>query len=336
MSKSKSPAGRGSSIERAFRLVRHLLRGHSLDRHGAAEILDVDHPAASKHLARAASILDLEVDEGPTRGRVYRMRDQRTGRLRDNEVVALALGAALAPIFHGSAHEAGMRAARDAVVRGAATARSNLNRKFGFVPRGGELALPDRAGELDEIIDGLLREEALTVRYRHFDGDVEQLVLRPLSLLVHEHQLYLVAYREDPSDARPYRFSRLTNVDRTGPGFSYPSVAAYNPEKFFRFAFGIFLNQTGRVEHVVVQLTERWATHADTHRWHSSQSVVATKRGPRIEIDVRICPELIAWVRSFGPDARVIAPSALKKLIESGRARRPGRTKRDPRRLAAR
>ncbi|MCC7542746.1 MAG: WYL domain-containing protein [Deltaproteobacteria bacterium] len=316
--KPRKPASRrGSSIERAFRLVRHLLGGHSLDRHSAAEILGVDHPAASKHLRRAAEILDLEVEEGPTRGRVYRMREQRAGRVRDNEVVAFALGAALAPIFRGSAHEAGMRAARDAVVRGAAPARTNLNRKFGFVPRGGELALPDRAGELDEIVDALLREEALTVRYQHFDGTVDEMLLLPLSLLVHEHQLYLVAYTATPADARPYRFSRLTAVDRTGPRFSYPSVAAYNPEEFFRLAFGIFLNQPGRVEQVIVQLTKRWKVHAETHRWHATQRVIQANAGPRIELTVRVCPELIAWVRSFGPEARVVAPASLRRAVEA-------------------
>lgn len=337
MKARRPPTPRGSAIERAFRLVRHLLRGHSLDRHGAAEILGVDHPAASKHLRRAAEILDLEVEEGPTRGRVYRMREQRGGRVRDNEVVGFALGAALAPIFRGSAHEAGMRAARDAVVRGAANARSNLNRKFGFVPRGGELALPDRAGELDEIIDALLREEALTVTYQHFDGTLDQLVLRPLSLLVHEHQLYLVAYTAKPSDARPYRFSRLREVERTGPRFTYPSVAAYNPEEYFRLAFGIFLNRPGRVERIVVQLSERWATHAQTHRWHSTQTVEETAAGPRIELHVRVCPELVAWIRSFGSDAEVIAPPTLKAAV-IGRAlprRSPQPKRRRPKPIAS-
>lgn len=70
----------------------------------------------------------------------------------------VCVAASLASIFDGSQHERNLKDARDYLVKASGTVVGDLDRKFFFAPKGGETALPERAGDLDAIVDGLFNE----------------------------------------------------------------------------------------------------------------------------------------------------------------------------------
>ena len=59
------------------------------------------------------------------------------------------------------------------------------------------------------------------------------------------------------------------------------------------------------VTSIEVSLAGTWASFVQSHRWHKSQE--SFMRGGRIHVRlrVRLCPEVVAWILGFGPDARV-------------------------------
>jgi predicted DNA-binding transcriptional regulator YafY len=246
--------------------------------------------------------------------------------------VAACFGASLWPLFEGSSYQAGIRDALRHVVgrtRRKAVFR-DIDRKFWFLRRGGEVALLDRAHLLDEVIEAVLHHRVLSIEYTRFSGNVERVRVEPLSIVVHDHQLYVVGRVEGAM--HPYRFARIQAVDVLDDTFAYPSRTEYDPQQVFRDSFGIFLDLP--VQDVEVRLDKQWATYAQSHRWHDSQVVDVADDHVRVRMRVRVCPELEAWILGFGEQAEVLTPSMLRKRV----AERAAGTQKayDPRAAAAR
>src|SRR5262249_38204595 len=160
---------------------------------------------------------------------------------------------------------------------------------FWFLRRGGEVALLDRSPLLDEVIEAVLHHRVLSLEYTRFTGASQHLRLDPLSIVVHDHQLYVVA-RDERGGLHPYRFARIRGAEALDDPFEYPSRSEYNPEQVFRDSFGIFLDKP--VQDVALKLHKQWTTYAQSHRWHDSQRVEVAPDHVVVRIRVRVCPEL--------------------------------------------
>jgi len=156
--------------------------------------------------------------------------------------VAACFGSSLWPLFEGSNYKEGIRVAFRDITGRTKSARSSgtSTASSGSCGRGGEVALLDRSPLLDEVIEAVLQHQVLSLEYTRFNGTVEHLRLEPLSIVVHDHQLYVVG-RDGEGGLHPYRFSRISAVDVLADTFEYPGRTEYDPEQVFRDSFGIFL-----------------------------------------------------------------------------------------------
>jgi proteasome accessory factor B len=176
------------------------------------------------------------------------------------------------------------------------------------------MMLPDNAAFLDEVVDAILQHNPVAMTYRRFNGTAEELRIRPLSIAVYDHQLYIIG-RDNEDVDHPFRFSRITNVEREATTFEYPSKADYDPNRLFLDSFGIFIGADVDVQEIELKLQPKWATFASCHRWHRSQKVVRRDDHVMVRMRVRLCPELKAWILGFGADAEVISPPGLRDDI---------------------
>lgn len=151
------------------------------------------------------------------------------------------------------------------------------------------------------------------IRYTRFVGKVEDLVIEPLSVAVYEHQLYVLG-RSQVDGIHPYRLSRIDDVVVQSSRFRYPERTEYDPEQMFASSFGIHLGR-GPLEDIRVRLAPNWQTYALTHRWHPAQRAETTSQGVVVTIPARLSPEVTAWVLSFGGDAEVLGPVALRRDV---------------------
>jgi hypothetical protein len=312
---------RSASIARHFALCADLLSGREHDRMSLAVRLGI-RPAMADRLIRAAiEHLPGVLERRDGKHRKIRMEaGMHTPAPEYPTAVAACFGASLWPLFRGSSYEAGIRNALTHVV-GRTKRRlvfENIDRKFCFLRRGGEVALTERQTLLDDVIEAVLHHRAVSARYTRFTGASETLRLEPLSIAVHDHQLYVIA-RGPRRTLHPYRFARLESVDVLDDVFRYPPRKAYDPEHVFRDSFGVFLDFPVRT--VEIRLGKRWEVYARTHRWHDSQAVNVTADRVTLKLRVRVCPELEAWILGFGADAEVVQPADLRRrLRDSARA----------------
>ena len=228
--------------------------------------------------------------------------------------VAACFGSSLWPLFEGSSYREGIRDAfRDIIGRTKRRAVfRDIDRKFWFLRRGGEVALLDRSPLLDEVIEAVLRHQVLSLEYTRFSGGVAA----PAARAAVHRRARPPALRRRARRARraaSYRFSRIRSVDVLEDRSGTPARAEYDPEQVFRDSFGIFLDMP--VHDVELKLHKQWTTYAQSHRWHDSQKVEVGADRVIVRMHVRVCPELEAWVLGFGEEAEVLAPAALRTRI---------------------
>ena len=292
------------------------MRGKALCRRTIAEKTNAGAVTADRTIASLLLCPGVAAAREGKR-RVIRFDPARIGGVvSTGTAVAAALSSSLASLFAGSQYERGIREATQGVVDRTRRRREfhDLDRKFFFLARGGEVALQGDAGQLDDVIEALLTSERIRVRYLRFGGRSENLELEPLSLAVHEHQLYLIA-RSSRHQAYAYRYSRIQDVERLEERFGYPARCVYDPEALLVNRFGVFLSDDHEIHTVRLRLSPRWRTYAETNRWHPTQTVSVDAQGVLLSLSVRTCPELVAWILGFAEEVEVLAPASLREAV---------------------
>lgn len=311
-------AARYKSLDRTVDVLAALMRGEELDRASIAQMGHVELATADRQIVALAKCPGI-VQARRGRKKVLRFDPESCSPAPSfPEVVAACLGTSLSRVFEGSAYERTMRDALDYLLSRARKEAlfRNIDRKFLFVARGGEVAFPERSGDLDDLVDAVLRSYTVTVEYRRFDGRAESLLLQPLSIAIYDHQLYVIASSSDGA-THPYRFARIASLTvHTRDTFSYPPRVEYDPDRLFRDSFGVFISDTYPVRDVAVRLSAHWTNYARSHRWHKSQKVIPNPDGSvTVSLRVKTCPELEMWILSLGEHAEVLKPDELRQRI---------------------
>lgn len=309
-------ADKSGVIPRVIKTMADLMDGVVYDRQTLAKACGLTVAAADRYIRQLKAVPGVTV-----------FRDGRTLRVKYDSgkagpppshptAVAACWASGLADIFYGSSYEGGLRDALAYVTGRARRSEGfqHVDRKFIMVSRGGEPSLPESAGILDDLVDAVLRSRFAVIDYLHFDGTSESVRVQALSMAIYDHQIYVIAER--PEGVRyPFRLSRVRAVDISSDSFAYPTRAAYEPMELFRHSFGVFVTDAHPIIRVRVRLNERWRLHAQTHRWHPSQSVEDGPDGPVVTLEVRECWELKAWILGFGSEAVVLEPQQLADEI---------------------
>lgn len=303
--------------EAMAKLVGLLLKGEVLTAKSIAKHLGIKRAAAQRKL-RALQSIDGAVAE--KRGREQAVKFATL--LRRTPVGGLDVAAACLMSSLGSAlRDTGLREPLRKLVDGlvqrsrAHHTAAELDRKFWFVVRGGEAALPRKNSELLELVEALLASRSIRFAYQHFDGRREAVTTRPLTLALHDHQFYLIGWSASEPQFYAYRFSRMSDVTAHAR-FDYPTQGIYDPAVLFRATFGIFVANDHPVEKVRLRLKPGWRHYVEAHRWHDSQEHTPRADGSvDLALSVRVCPELKRWLLWFGSDADVLEPAHLRAWV---------------------
>jgi predicted DNA-binding transcriptional regulator YafY len=311
--------GRSRGAIHLLSFLRMLLAGEKLERRALAQRLGVG-VAAADHLINAveeAALAGIKIaHEG--RRRYVRFEPSRHFKpLRKPAVIAACCGASLGSLLTGSSYERGLVESVEAIL--GLASRPELfrewRRKFVFLTRGGEVNLAGDEGPLDDLLDALLDQEAISFEYMDFEGTIKKWEeIEPLSLAICDHQLYLLGFVPTEERVRTFRYARLRSVAFSGRTFRYPSPEDYEPKRLFEDSLGI--HRGGEApEEVCVRLHRKWLPFALSHRWHASQTVEQNTGAILVRLRVRISPEVEQWVLGFGQEAEVVSPAHLRERI---------------------
>ena len=157
-----------------------------------------------------------------------------------------------------------------------------------------------------------MREDQVFIRYRPFSGETYEDTISPLTLVVHNHTLYVICFSRRAGDIRTLAMDHIVEASwlRNTP-FAYP--ADYDPQDFLKEAFGITVGKPCAVELLVHQDI---AVYFQERIWHFSQRLSEPQDGwMLVEMTVPLTAELNSWILSFGDKMKVKSPPELQARI---------------------
>ncbi len=166
------------------------------------------------------------------------------------------------------------------------------------------------------LIEAMEKKRVCKLSYQSISAKrAKTFYIRPLKIFSHHDTLYLHA-RLARKPGKPYRepdfdpllaIHRIKKVEITDRLFQFPKD--YDFEKTFNQNFGIIKKESFEV---VVEFSEFAARYVPERIWSPDQKVVKKKGGNvKLTFTASSKPELMAWVLSFGDEAKLIKPDWL-------------------------
>lgn len=162
----------------------------------------------------------------------------------------------------------------------------------------------------ETIIEAVLNDRLLEVKYHSAKGETSNRTLEPLRLINYQGRWYLLAYCSLRKDHRLFHMARFEQV-RTGKKRSGPQHLA--PTSFLDDAFGIF---TGKIcYHAQIAFTGTAAELVRRQFWHENQTIEEVNDGIILSLPVNDDREIIMKILQYGSRATALAPEALRARV---------------------
>ncbi len=260
------------------------------------------------------------VERSFVRGRpVWRLAAASGGgalRFTPPELAALALARQMVGAQPGSPFDAAMRTAfaklqsacdREGIrVIESTDRRLHADRKRGR-PYG------DSSVWFATILDALHRQRTLTLRYWTLERDaVTGREVDPWGIVLHEGAFYLVGWCHDRKASRTFLIDRIRSATMTGKVFDAPRD--FSVQEHFKDAWGLIRDKA--LETATIRFTGAAARRVRESRWHPSQKIADGPNGAT-DLTVRVAglDEIARWVLSWGGQAQVLSPPALREQV---------------------
>lgn len=283
---------------------------------------DLDARTMRRYLADLREIGVPVEDDGRGEHRVITVdpRWRRSGvQLTLMEVLSLHFGRTLFTFLDGTSFQQGQDDAierlQPAVRRGDAELSAKLDRRFLAVPEHAKsYASDDRSEVVDDLVTALLYDDPVDVRYRKASGLTRTYRLEPYTLAIYRQGLYIFARDVAADQVKSFAVERIEEIVRVrGEKFVLPDD--WDPVAHLEHAFGII---SGPPMRVVIAFSPEVRTYIKERTWHASQSLRLLPDGwLELTLDVALTVELVTWIHSFGPDARVQEPQALVDRVRA-------------------
>lgn len=159
----------------------------------------------------------------------------------------------------------------------------------------------------------LLLQLKVVLHYRKPGFPRKQLyTVDPYILLLYQNGLYLRGFSYGAQAMRTFAVERIRRVDLMEERFEIPS--AFSFEDFGGPLFGLIEEAPQRVR---ILFTREVAYQMRERQWHPTQKLTRHKNGSVIlTFEAGGLDEIASWILSWGPQAKVLEPPALVKLVK--------------------
>ncbi len=175
---------------------------------------------------------------------------------------------------------------------------------------------PQSSGEpldrehIAKLLEATLHYRRAQIQYFSLSSGREKTYLvEPYRLLYSQGGIYLIAFVPEYGDWRTFAVERIRHISLQEERFTPSDL----PEEAFAHSIGV---NEGTPERIEIVFEPRIAPYVRERRWHSSQRNEDRPDGG-VMVSLHVCNDwaLRAWILSFGPLARVLAPASLAAQI---------------------
>jgi proteasome accessory factor B len=183
---------------------------------------------------------------------------------------------------------------------------------FYYVPFGPK-SYDENEDVLDTVTQAVLRSRPVDIAYLSPGNDEPKTRrIEPYTLVMYRDGLYVLAKVGDRLSLFAIDRIRDATLDRTTQ-FEVPDT--FSPAQFFGKRLGIWQANQRPIE-VQLAFAKGAARKAEERRWPGFRGWRTLDDGRRVlYLRIPITPEVITWIRTWGPEAEVLAPEDLRQDI---------------------
>jgi predicted DNA-binding transcriptional regulator YafY len=163
---------------------------------------------------------------------------------------------------------------------------------------------------LARAVDAALRQRRVLMRYDSASSRrTKEYKIDPLRLSYADGGIYLIAWVEEYGQVRTFAVERIRSFAVLDEHFEPRPL----PTEPFAHSLGV---HSGTPETVAIEFDARVAEYVKGREWHRSQIIDDHPDGSLL-MTLTVCDDrpLRSWIHSFGPLARVVAPTRLAQEI---------------------
>ncbi|MDE7125456.1 MAG: WYL domain-containing protein [Muribaculaceae bacterium] len=175
--------------------------------------------------------------------------------------------------------------------------------------------IPSARLYLDQIVDAIRRNVRLRFDYSPYyrSQTTTGILLDPYFLKIFRQRWYITGMNIVDGKIKTYALDRMSTVNVTTDSFVLPDD--FDAESFSRDAFGIIFTQ-GEVHEIVLRADTRQAKYLRTLPLHPSQQEMLHDTFSDFHYRLRITPDLVREILSFGASVTVISPPQLRVMVK--------------------
>ena len=326
---------RSEQLQGGLVLLRELMSGKSLTAGEAAALPDFGmKKAAAQRFLKALELLIPQVTSGG-KPRRWRFDWPNVSEYDTSHLWALEVALSAIPALRGSWIDTKLKELQRLVISNLSPddRSRDLSRMFFHLAHFGG-SLTSSADVADAVAQGIFERRVVRVRYCHFDGKEDALMLAPYSLVTTADGLYCIAKCQACDRTELVEQVRVYNIDRfdqpvlTDVVFDYPQSDEYNPQELFKYSWGVFLPDPRIVGPADIALVfdESWSSYLKRHQLHSAQYAREELESGRtgVRLKLHITYDLVRWLRGLGRDVEIMSPPELCEWVSSGNGAKGG------------
>lgn len=136
--------------------------------------------------------------------------------------------------------------------------------------------------------------------------------VRPYFLKIFRQRWYMTGYNVADAKVKTYALDRMDEVTISAEHFAPP--ANFNPAEFVRDSFGIVFSH-GPVHRVMLKVASRRAKYFRALPLHPSQDEAIHDEFSIFTFKLRITPDFVQELLSYGPEITVLEPPTLRAMM---------------------
>ncbi|MCM1292540.1 MAG: WYL domain-containing protein [Bacteroides sp.] len=176
--------------------------------------------------------------------------------------------------------------------------------------------VPSAREHLSTVIGAMKDFQVLKFNYSPYSrtGAPKPVKLEPYFLKIFKLRWYVTGRNVKEDKIKTYALDRMTGVKVDSRTFTLPPD--FDAEAYFRDAFGIVFSQ-GEPKKVIIRTDPRQAKYFRALPLHHSQSEMICDQYSTFTYHLRLTPDFVQELLSYGPKITVMAPTELRAMMIS-------------------
>lgn len=175
--------------------------------------------------------------------------------------------------------------------------------------------IPSGQKYLTTVMQAMLDDRKMTLRYRRYMGEEEVRHIRPYAVKEFAKRWYVVAFSEEAGAVRVYAMDRILSLEISDGKFRMPP--GFRVDELFEDSYGIYPPEGEEPVLVKLRTTAREAAYLRDLPLHQSQVFLGTDEGGRSLFALRLIPNpnFVMELCKHGNRLEVLEPESLRHQV---------------------